>query len=279
MTYKTLLVHVDPTPRSRHRELLAARLAVAHGSHLIGAAMTGISHHVFDRGGFDPADPVLSHHLTQLRAQARVALGYFEATVATVGTDSVESRVIDDEAAGGMALQTRYADLCIIGQFDPGSVVPGVLPYVPETLLLDSPTPVLIVPYAGEFASDFHRPMVAWDGSMQASRAVRGALPLLAEAGVADIVVFNPDEIWQAHGELPGADLALYLARHGIDVNVTERHSDGGTGESLLSAAADLDADLLVMGAYGHTRFREIMLGGVTRTVLRAMTIPVLMTH
>ncbi len=241
--------------------------------------MTGISRHVFDRGGFDAADPVFSHHLDQLRAQARAALDRFEAAVSGAGTGSFESRVVDDDAAGGLSVQSRYADLCILGQFDPGSTAPGALPYVAESMLLNSPAPALVVPYAGEFAGDFHQPLVAWDGSLQASRAVRGALPLLARAGHAEVMVFNPEDAAEAHGEPPGADLALYLARHGIRVNVTERRIDGSTGEALLSAAADFDADLLVMGAYGHTRFREIVLGGVTRTVLQAMTVPVLMAH
>lgn len=279
MPYKTLLLHVDPTPRSAQRSLLAARLAAVHGAHLIGAAMTGISRHVFAGGGFDAADPVFSHHLDQLRTQARTALHSFEAAVVAAGTGSFEARVVDDDAAGGLALQARYADLCILGQFDPDSSAPGALPYVAETVLLNSPAPALIVPYAGEFGGDFHRPLVAWDGSLQASRAVRGALPLLAAAGHAEVLVFNAEGAPEPHGEQPGADLALYLARHGIQVNVTERRIDGGTGEALLSAAADLDADLLVMGAYGHTRFREIVLGGVTRTVLQAMTVPALMAH
>lgn len=279
MTYKTLLLHVDPTPRSAQRASLAARLAAAHGAHLVGAAMTGISRHVFDRGGFDAADPVFSHHLDQLRAQARSALDRFESAVTAAGTVPFESRLVDDDAAGGLSIQARYADLCIMGQFDPDSMAPGALPYVAETVLLNSPAPALIIPYAGEFGGDFQRPLVAWDGSLQASRAVRGALPLLAKAGHAEVLVFNSDDAAEPHGEQPGADLALYLARHGIEVNVTERRIDGGTGEALLSAAADVDADLLVMGAYGHTRFREIVLGGVTRTVLQAMTVPVLMAH
>lgn len=279
MTYKTLLLHVDPTPRSAQRALLAARLATAHEARLVGAAMTGISRHVFDRGGFDAADPVFSHHLDQLRAQARMALDRFETAVTAAGTGSFESRIVDDDAAGGLSVQARYADLCIIGQFDPGSSAPGALPYLAETVLMNSPAPALIVPYAGEFAGHFERPLVAWDGSLQASRAVRGALPLLAAAGRAEILVFNPEDAAEPHGEQPGADLALYLARHGIEVNVSERHIDGGTGEALLSTAADFDTDLLVMGAYGHTRFREIVLGGVTRTVLQAMTMPVLMAH
>lgn len=279
MSYKTLLLHVDPTPRSAQRATLAAALAQAESAHLVGAAMTGISRHVFEPGGFDIGDPVFARQLDHLRGIARAALSTFEEAARAVGADSVESRLVDDDAAGGLTLQSRYTDLTVIGQFDPTSVAPGVLPTLPENVVMNSVGPVLVIPYAGELRSSFQRPLVAWDGSLQASRAIRGALPLLARAGRAEVVMFNPDDSPGVHGHEPGADLALYLARHGITVNVTERHIDGGTGEALLSTAADLDADLLVMGAYGHTRFREVMLGGVTRTVLQSMTLPVLMAH
>lgn len=283
MTYQTLLLHVDPTPRSSSRTQVAARLAQAHSAHLVGAAMTGVSRHVFGQGGFDPADPVFARQLGQLRDQGRTALKAFEASVAAAGVESFESRLLDDDVAGGITLQARYADLSVIGQFDPDHATPGLLPEFPGSVVLGSPGPVLVLPYAGGFdegfSGRFRRPLVAWDGSLQASRAIHGALPLLAGAGQAEILIFNPDASANGHGQEPGADLALYLARHQIGVNVTQRHIDGDAGEALLSAAADFDADLIVMGAYGHARWREIVLGGVTRTVLQSMTAPVLMAH
>jgi nucleotide-binding universal stress UspA family protein len=122
--------------------------------------------------------------------------------------------------------------------------------------------------------------MVAWDGSLSASRAVTLALPLLLRADTVDVVVMQTaDKKDDVHGEEAGADLALFLARHQIKVNVVERHIKGNRGEALLSIAADLAADLIVMGGYGHTRFRELVLGGVTRTLLNSMTVPVLMAH
>ncbi len=279
MSYKTVLVHVDQSPRSAVRTTLAAQLAGAQGAHLIGAAVTGISRFVFSEGAFNPDDPVFAHHLAHLRQYARGALDSFGHAAAAAGITSAEARLVDDDAAGGIALHACYADLAVIGQFDPSTAVPGVMPNFVETVVLNSGRPVLVVPYAGEAGGHFRRPLVAWDGGVAARRAISGALPVLKQAGSIDLVMFNPRAEAGVHGEEPGADLALYLARHGIRVNVIERTVNGGIGEALLSAAADLNADLIVMGAYGHTRFREVVLGGVTRTVLQSMTVPVLMAH
>jgi len=101
----------------------------------------------------------------------------------------------------------------------------------------------------------------------------------LRMASVVDVVVFNASAQDEAHGEVPGSDLALYLARHGVSVNVINRRTDIDIGNALLSLCADQGSDLLVMGGYGHTRFREILLGGATQTVLESMTLPVLMSH
>ena len=93
------------------------------------------------------------------------------------------------------------------------------------------------------------------------------------------IVIFNPTINPETHGEQPGADIALYLSRHGIKVNVICRDTRVNEGEALLSYCADETMDLIVMGGYGHTRFREMVLGGATREILLSMTIPVLMSH
>ncbi len=279
MTYKTVLVHVDQSQQCATRVKLAAQMAKAQQAHLVGAAMTGISRYVFDHGAFNPKDPVFSHHLDHLHQHAQASLAAFDKAAAAIGVDSVEARLVDDEAAGGIALHARYADIAVIGQFDPSAAVPGVMSNFPETVVLNSGRPVLVVPYAGAANGELRRPLVAWDGGLAACRAIAGALPLLVQAGSADVLVFDTGDDSDAHCEQPGADLALYLARHGVKVNVIERRITGATGEALLSAAADLGSDLIVMGAYGHTRFREVMLGGVTRTVLQAMTVPVLMAH
>lgn len=279
MSYKTVLVHVDQARQAPVRIAVAAEIARAHSAHLVGAAMTGISRYVFDSGAFNPKDPTFAHHLDYLHRYAREGLDQFEAIAAKAGVHEVEARVVDDDAAGGIALQARYADLTVIGQFDPSDAVPGLMSNFPEHVILNSGRSALVVPFAGSFSGKFGKVLVAWDGGMAASRAIAAALPLLAQADAVDILVFNPEQDRDAHGEQPGADLALFLSRHGVKANVTAHRIDIDTGNALLSAAADLGAQLLVMGAYGHARFREVVLGGVTRTVLGSMTVPVLMAH
>ena len=279
MNFKTLLVHVDASAQAAARIALAARLAITHEAHLVGAAMTGISRIIFEDNPIRPPDPVLIHHVEGLRDSARLALKNFEDIARQAGVTSVESRLIDDDPASGMAIQTRYADLAVVGQFDPDEPVPGLMSDFPASVFMQGVRPVLIVPYTAQSMRPFARAMIAWDASMTATRAVTGALPLLQAASAVDVVVFNASPRTDTHGELPGSDLAMYLARHGVAVNVISRRTDIDIGNSLLSLCADQGSDLLVMGGYGHTRFREILLGGATRTVLESMTLPVLMAH
>jgi nucleotide-binding universal stress UspA family protein len=122
--------------------------------------------------------------------------------------------------------------------------------------------------------------VVGWDASREAARAVRDALPLLTQAKVVEVVSVNPRPADLGHGDVPGADIALYLARHGVNVEVQRIETrELDVGNALLSHVASEAADLLVMGGYGHARLREIMLGGATRTILHDMTVPVLMSH
>ncbi len=279
MSYKTVLVHVDQSRRAPVRIAIACEIARVQQAHLVGTAMTGISHYVFDSGTFNLADPTFAHHLDQLRRYARVGLDKFEVLARDAGVNTIESRVVDDDAAGGMALQSRYADLAVIGQFDPSDPVPGLMADFPEHVLLHGGRPALVVPFAGHFNGSFGKAVVAWDGSLTASRAITGALPLLVTAAAVEIMTFNQGQDHDRQDAQAGADLALYLARHGVQANVNAHRIDMDTGNALLSAVADTNADLLVMGAYGHARFREVVLGGVTRTVLGSMTVPVLMAH
>lgn len=279
MSYKTILVHVDQSSHAAERIGLAAAIALAEDAHLIGAAMTGISRYVFENGAISPHDPTLAHHVDYLRKYAQDALQSFEKLVVQAGVQSTESRLVDDDAAGGMVLQARYADLVVIGQTDPNAATPGVMPDFPEYVVMHSTRPVLIVPYAGQFKKIGTRPLIAWDASITAMHAITAALPILVQAKEVNLVIFNAEDQDDTHGKEPGADIALYLARHGVKINVINQKVDFDAGEAILSLAADLDSDLIVMGGYGHSRFREIMLGGATRTVLSSMTIPVIMAH
>jgi nucleotide-binding universal stress UspA family protein len=275
MSYKTILVHVDGSRHAGARIALAVQLAAAHGAHLVGAAMTGVSRFIFHGANVDVARTVLAGQLDVLVGKANDALDRFEEIAGAVGGLSFERRLVEDDAAGGLALQARYADLVVLSQFDPDDPVARTDPGLPAYVMLNSAGPVLMVPIIKSPAGVGSHILVAWDESLQARRALANALPLLRRAAKVTLAVFNPE----VEGRVAGADIAVYLARHGVNVVVRREESEHGIGDALLSLALDVGADLLVMGGYGHTRFHEVLLGGVTQTVLKSMTVPVLMSH
>ena len=145
---------------------------------------------------------------------------------------------------------------------------------------MTSGRPVLAVPYAGDFPVVGERVLVAWNASREAARAVNDALPLLAQAKMVTVLAVNPRFGIRGHGDVPAADIALHLARHGVKAEAAHTASgDIADSQALLSYAADISADLIVAGAYGHSRAREVIFGGMTRTLLREMTVPVLFSH
>lgn len=287
MSYKTVLVHVDESRHAEQRIRVAAEIATLQGAHLVGAATTGVSPYIYRSGAVmqtsaDKSTP-LGYHLAALREHARGALNGFEALAKKLELPSHESALIDDEAGAGISLRGRYSDLVVIGQFDPEERSPVVMSDFPEYVLMNAGRPVLMVPYIGRYEKVGRRVLVAWDGGISAARAVTQAIPMLKQAEIVELVVYNAEPDARAksnpHGEVPGADIALFLVRHGIKVDVIQQQTKMNVGDALLSLATDLGSDLMVMGGYGHPRFQEILLGGVTRTVINSMTVPVLMSN
>ncbi len=280
MSYKNILVHADLTPHAAGRYTLASELAASHDAHLVAAAFTGLNTEYYRNPAMAYGGMLLPTDLSIFKERCEQALNEFAAKAALAGA-SYEQRISDDDAEAGLVLQARYADLVVLSQSDPELNGPDWLRSLPEYLSLHGGRPVLLVPYAGRYQHLDRHALVAWDGSRAATRAVTDALPLLRRSQRVTLAVFNAEPLSGQHGEQPGADIALYLARHGVKVEVLQQTAPSGLdiGNALLSLAADTGADLLVMGAYGHQRWREIVLGGVTRRVLRSMTLPVLMAH
>jgi nucleotide-binding universal stress UspA family protein len=275
MSYKTILVHAGASARAGHIAACASRIAIAEQAHLVGLASTGINPLMYECNAAAAGIPLLPQDLSGLIEPARQALDQFTATASGLGVASSEVRLSDDSMIDSLVLQSRYCDLVVVGQASPGYPADDTLP---QELILHCPRPVLVIPREGRFERLGERPLLAWDGGMAASRAIAAALPLLRKAALVTLAVFNPQQVYGAHGQQPGADLGAYLARHGVKLDVVVRQADD-VGEGLLSLAAEVDADLLVMGCYGHTRFRELLLGGATRSILNRMTLPVLMTR
>jgi len=279
MTYKTILVHADHSRHAAERIRIAANIALAENAHLIGVAVTGLSRYAYPDRDIDSTGMFVAAHLQALHESARLALVAFESIAGSLGVSSVEARLVDDDAGSALSLQARYCDLVVISQTDLSDPVSRLSPDLPEYVMLHCARPILVIPYTGRIEKIGINVMVAWDGSKEATHAISGAIPMLRRAERATVVVFNPESHYDAHGEQPGADIALYLARQNVKVDVIQQIVDFDIGDALLSLSADLGSDLLVAGGYGHTRFREIMMGGVTRTLLKSMTIPVLMAH
>jgi len=281
MSYKDLLVVLDSGVAPRGRIDLAAALAERFAAHLVGLYPLPSPQPPRELGYFDPGmlDPFFAEARERARDAADKVREQFEHVTKLRGV-AAEWRLIPVGAEADPALHARYADLTILGQLDPDSSRAETVGPRPEQVTLASGRPVLVVPYAWRFESVGRRIVVGWNATREAARAVSDAMPLLAAADVVTVLTIDAREAPRGHGELPGADISLHLARHGVKATIEQTVSaDLSVGDALLSRAADLGGDLLVMGAYGHSRMRELLLGGATRTLLRSMTLPVLMSH
>jgi nucleotide-binding universal stress UspA family protein len=170
--------------------------------------------------------------------------------------------------------RAQAIDLLILGQRTPDH---ATRLDAPEEVVLACGRPVLVVPYAGHRDRIGETAIIAWNGSREAARAVQDALPLLAASASVTVLLVNPEE----EADIDDADqLVVHLARHGLNAGKRVVRQDViAVSDTILAQIASLGADLLVMGAYGHSRLREMILGGVTREILRKMSVPILMAH
>ena len=275
---RSILLHVDASPRSAVRLQLARELGLQHEAAvtaLYGVTPTFLALPFAFPDGAAGMLPMLEQIDTGRRAAAKAGFDREQRT----GTPAMRWADLGNEpVVEGFAARALIADLMVLGQHDPNDPqADGVPADFVESVLIASGKPALIVPYAGAFTSAARDVLVAWKPTREAARAVACALPLLQRARTVHVVGWTPDASGGASGWV---NLAGYLRSHGVGAEV-QVHSAAPVeiGESLLSLAADVSADLLVMGCYGHTRARELVLGGATRTILRSMTVPVMMVH
>jgi nucleotide-binding universal stress UspA family protein len=278
--YKTIVVHIDGGARQESRLRAAALLAVKHGAHLVGSGATGISWMDYSLLTGSMAAPVIGDDFQGLRETAAEHLEAFRQTATRLGGEALDTRLIEDDPRYALLLQSRYADLVVLSQDgDKDPNLPVRVRGLPEHVALRGARPVLVVPgdYQGEPIPG--TAVVGWDGGMQALRAITAALPLLQHAAAVKLAVINPDALSELHGEQPGADMALWLARHGASVDVVVERTRATTGDTLCRLARDCGAGLMVAGAFGHSRYREWMPGGTTRELLERARVPLLIAH
>ena len=274
MALKDILVLVDNDENSRARLETALVLAQAHQAHVVGLLVLPIIRIPNYVEVSLPAAVVEAQDNAQKERVAEAERAFREA--AEKADVSYEWRCVVGDVNEVASLHARYCDVVVLGQRHPDELVTDM----PDRLILSMGRPALVVPYVGSYAKLGERVMVAWDAGRLAARAVHDALPLLKAAKHVDVLSINPEGGTEGHGDIPSADICRHLARHGVSVEAQQVYADDiGAGEMLLSRAAARGADLLVMGAYGHSRWRELVLGGMTHFILKHMTMPVMMSH
>jgi nucleotide-binding universal stress UspA family protein len=274
---KDIVVNLSMTEAASPTADYAVSVASALQAHLTGIAFVYDPIVPVSGTGYVPAE-VIETQQADNEAAAKAAIDRFAEATRRAGL-SAEPLTISASLAGAGQQFSRIArrfDLAIVGQPEPKTS--SVEDIIAETTLIDSGRPMILVPYIQKAPLKLDNVMVCWDGSHQAARAIGDAMPLLAKAGRVEIVIVGDEQGKQ--DEIEGADMGRHLARHGLKVDV---HRVGGGGidvaDALLSRVADSGADFMVMGGYGHSRLREFVLGGVTHSILRALTVPTLLAH
>jgi len=285
MSFKDVLVYLDGFEGTEATMQSAAQFASQHkakltGLHVIGYPLPSQTGVYFDstRGSLSSTETLAMIRESALATARRAEAVFLKHLRA-------EELIGDWRTAEGMVAYTasvaaRSFDLTIVGQIDAAHPPLGSRKLVPEALLLESGRPVLIIPFRGQHAKIGTRVLIAWDGSREATRALNDAVPLLEKAALVAVVTLR-----QTGGDTAAtcADptvVVSHVAQHGIQAEALHRQVKGErVAKALMRYAAEMKADLLVMGGYGHSRLHEIIVGGTTRGVLRNMTIPVLMSH
>jgi nucleotide-binding universal stress UspA family protein len=282
--FKDLLVVLDNSKACATRLDAAVHMASRFGAHLTGLFVKQPPNFPVwaQSEGELYIRPPSDYVAMQRQAWHEAALGAQQLfrSRADAARITTEWREREGDVAEIAILHARYTDMVIVGQIEP--VPHGVRPAraLPEGLLLGVGRPILVVPYAGAFKTVGERVLVAWNASREATRAVNDALPVLQQASQVTVLVINPRGGVSGDGDVPGGDLALHLSRHGVKAEASWIQADDiEVAAMLLSRACDCEADLIVMGGYGHSRIREIVLGGATREMLQTMTVPTLMSH
>ncbi len=274
-----IVVFIDGHAKAAGILEFAGVLAEEHGARLISVFMQPeppiTPAQTFARG--KGMLSLIEEHRAQLEGIEADYRALFDDTVRRYGIRSESEWRSLPYLSSEVGVHAYYADLVVIARPEPAGQTAGP-PGLAESLVLSSGRPIILFPPSGT-VSRVRRILVGWNATRESIRAVADALPLLAKAEAVEVLVAD-HERQSGHGQEPGADIARHLARHGAQVGVRRLSSgEKDVGRLLLSQADAFGADLLVMGAYGHSQLTEWVFGGVTRTVLYEAGLPVLMSR
>ena len=276
---RQLLVHLDASSRGVARLQVARQLAQGHGAALhalyaVTPSFVGVPYALEGGGNLAVEMQAIDD---ERRIRARMT---FDEAMKKPGAPAVWSDLTEFPVIGGFARQALYADLMVLGQHDFSAREAADVPLdFAEEVIAASGKPALVIPSVGAQRDVGATVVIAWKETPQAARAVAAAMPLLQRARRVHVVTWSPALPDNAVASSP-LGLETYLRAHHVEAT-WHRYGEEPShlGELLLSTAFDLEADLLVMGCYGHSRAREWVLGGMSRTILQSMTLPVLMAH
>lgn len=278
MAVKDILVHMDSSPAASARLDYAIQLARKHDAHLAAVYVVAIAPiHQYTEADLGPE--LIEAHDRFMRESADAAKEVFEARCQAAGFEG-EWRQAEGAVPEMLTLHARYADLVVVGQRVRDRLDAGSAPELPDHVVLDAGRPAIVVPAKGPPDTVGDRVVLAWNAGRAAARAANDALPLLEKASDVLIVTINPESSLMEHGELPGADIATHLARHGVKGEVVQINADrSNVADEMLKQVAAFSADFMVMGSYGSFRIRELVFGGVTRRILETMTVPIYLSR
>ena len=275
MSYKTLLVHIDDSKRSEARLAFAADLAVKYGAHLVGlyvVCQDVLRPLLAGRESLDLSANEARHAQLAREAQER-----FTALARRTGCP-FEWRAPRGPSVEAAVLHARHADLIVLGQEDPDDASTYVARKFAEDVVMSAGRPAIVLPHAGRIATFGESVLVAWDGGREAARALADAVPVLKRARFVTVVTIRKHPEDSTPEDI---EVAAYLERHRVRASFAtiSRPPGVGTGATLLNQLSDRHADLLVMGAFVHSRWREAVVGGVTQAFMDDCPLPLFMAH
>jgi nucleotide-binding universal stress UspA family protein len=277
MAIKNIIVHVDNTAACENRITTAIQLATRHKAELTSIYVTPI----YPMPTYYEAQislEILAEVDKSAKKNARQAQQKYANMASEAG---LVAKTITEEGnlISLLSEHARYTDLILLGQDDEDDPL-SLGDALADHVVLESGTACLVVPSRPTKKQTGKRILVAWNASREAARAIKDALPVLQRAEHIEILSVDSDDLEVAEKSSPGKDILAYLNQHGITAgDYIERDKDVGPGDAILARVAETDADMVVMGAYGHSRLREIILGGATRKILKQMTVPVFISH
>ncbi|MBL4740407.1 MAG: universal stress protein [Sneathiella sp.] len=274
MSMKTILLHLTNDERLSVRINVALNIAGEYNAHIRALYVVTPATPPTSFMGYIPPEfiertrGIEADNASAASAKLKEEAAKRDISVTVIKEEGYAAEVINKHALA--------ADIVIIGQVDPKDDSTAQYLYLADEMVIGCPCPILAVPYAGKFETFGSHILVGWNNTKEASRALKGAIPFMKKASKVTLLSVNPT-VDQSHQN----EAALrHLERHGITAEVKIGHwRNVDVGNALLDSLVDLSADMLVMGAYGHSRIREMILGGATKEILGHMTAPVLFSH